>query len=90
LHEGPLMRAHHFPREDGGAAVCYLFHHIIVDGIGCGNFLRDLAGAYEALVGGMEPGGDGASSGDGHDNGNDNSDGDGDRQTNAAARVDEL
>ncbi|VBU71155.1 non-ribosomal peptide synthetase [Burkholderia pseudomallei] len=92
LHEGPLMRAHHFPLEDGGAAVFYLFHHIIVDGIGCGNFLRELAGAYEALVGGMEPGGDGASSGDGNDNGNDNSDGDGDgdRQTNAAARVDEL
>lgn len=79
LHEGPLMRAHHFPLEEGGAAVFYLFHHIVVDGIGCGNFLREMAGAYEAILGGAQPVGDGASTGD-----------DDDPPANAAARVDEL
>ncbi|WP_175696068.1 non-ribosomal peptide synthetase [Burkholderia ambifaria] len=55
LHCSPLLRVHYFPLLDGGAAVFYLFHHIVVDGIGCGNFLREMAHAYEAMLAGGAP-----------------------------------
>ncbi|MXN79877.1 amino acid adenylation domain-containing protein [Burkholderia sp. 4701] len=55
LHCSPLLRVHYFPLLDGGAAVFYLFHHIVVDGIGCGNFLREMAHAYEAMLAGAAP-----------------------------------
>ncbi len=56
LHCSPLLRVHYFPLLEGGAAVFYLFHHIVVDGIGCGNFLREMAHAYEAMLAGGAPG----------------------------------
>ncbi|NIF74982.1 AMP-binding protein, partial [Burkholderia sp. Ap-962] len=50
LGTGPLWRAHAFALEGGGHAVFMLFHHIVIDGIGCGNFLRELGARYEALL----------------------------------------
>ncbi|ACR28828.1 non-ribosomal peptide synthetase [Burkholderia glumae] len=50
LGTGPLWRAHAFPLDGGGDAVFMLFHHIVIDGIGCGNFLRELGARYEALL----------------------------------------
>lgn len=42
-----LLRVHHASLGDGVDALLIVFHHLIADGVSCGNFLRRLARVYQ-------------------------------------------
>lgn len=47
LTADPLLRVHHARLGGDRDTVLFVFHHIIADGVSCGNFLRRLAAAYD-------------------------------------------
>jgi non-ribosomal peptide synthetase component F len=54
LSKDLLLSVDHFPLEEGDDVVLYVFHHIIMDGISCGNFLSEVGRVYQRL--GASPG----------------------------------